>query len=250
MPSLKQFKKVIIAEWKAMYPEDDPEVNQEALLEVQNRALERLMDDIYLEQLLKVTGQEQEKYIRNQMEKGTAPAPLQRLHDLNTEGESSSSKDYLITVNPRPEVSVTNLVSKTERYLERKLHDGGMAVVEQRGSDVEGMGEGAHTHILVKANQTDATFRKNTRNTFKTLVGIPSKHINIRRIREGDLPKVLKYITGDKIEPKKKKMVEIDRQWRTDLGLQHLYLSTAGTPYLLPAGESDSSHNPDLTLPE
>lgn len=189
------------------------------------------------EALLKKQRQLHEQLLDKQCSEGAAPKYIQELHDSLAKNEMFDSKDYLITVNPKPDTPVESIIKKTEKYLGRKCHDGGVAVLEQRSQVLEDAGEGAHVHIVVQATQTDANFRKNTRNSFKSLVGVPSRHIHIRRIRQGELPEVLSYVNGDKNEEEKKKKVEIDRPWRENLGVPDLIISPGGHPYLLHPGK-------------
>lgn len=77
-----------------------------------------------------------------------------------------------ITVNPKPDVSFDKFVQKVTKLVNRKMWQYVEYAYEQRSDDAENV-HGYHVHILCRRNLNYKPSKciKNTRNTFKGIVG-------------------------------------------------------------------------------
>lgn len=132
---------------------------------------------------------------------------------------------YLVTVNCKPGVRVEELRKKVEKYAKRKMVREAEWVYEQRGAHELEAGSGMHCHILVtqRGDHFDGSFKAQTRNTFKTLVGIPTCHIDVRSVKPEHLADKRDYMAGNKTGEGKADRVKIDKIWRAANNLLDLY---------------------------
>lgn len=138
--------------------------------------------------------------------------------------------NYFVTVNCKPDVQLGELKKKVEKYVRRKMVTKAEYVFEQRGAHEGEMGKGLHAHILVqqRGDTFDGAFKVNTRNTFKTLVGNPETHVDIRPVKESFKEDKRAYMKGVKTQEGKAEKVAIDRVWRVNNNLKDYYTHENG----------------------
>lgn len=147
---------------------------------------------------------------------------------------------YWVTVNVAPGVGLADLQAKIEKYVHRKIIKRAEWVIEQRGKSENTMGEGMHMHMLVE--QSGALFlgdfTRNTRNTFKTLVG-NDLHVHVLGCKsEKDVEARRKYMEGEKVGKteaegaEKREKCAIDKVWRLKNNILPMYIHDNGTHQL------------------
>lgn len=132
---------------------------------------------------------------------------------------------YFVTVNVKPGVSTDELAKKVEKYVRRSMVRSAEYVYEQRGAHEGEMGKGLHCHLLVtqRGDVFDGKFKENTRNTFKSLVGSPQHHVDIRAVKPDWVDDKREYMKGAKTQEGKAEKVAMDRVWRVQNNLRQYY---------------------------
>lgn len=131
-----------------------------------------------------------------------------------------------ITINPSPEVTLTQLQEKVEKFVKRNMFEKYRYVYEQRGSTEENMGQGFHAHILLKRNLNykPSKISVNTKNTFKGITQVDNPQIlNIQHIGEDFAKDKDEYIDGVKTGEGKDKKQQIDKIFRKKNNLESVY---------------------------
>lgn len=131
-----------------------------------------------------------------------------------------------ITINPSPEITLTQLQEKVEKFVKRNMFDKYRYVYEQRGSTEENMGHGFHAHILLKRNLNykPSKISVNTKNTFKGITQVDNPQIlNIQHIGEDFAKDKDEYIDGVKTGEGKDQKQAIDKIFRQKNNLESIY---------------------------
>lgn len=124
----------------------------------------------------------------------------------------------MVTVNPRPGVTLEELQKKVAKYLTKKMITDYLYAYEVRNAE-----GGLHCHIIVKYQAKPYDFKRGTKNTFKTICDSNNSEIlNFRWVEEVDLPSKVMYLQGHK-QDKKMKGVEETKLYREKNNLQPLY---------------------------
>lgn len=140
---------------------------------------------------------------------------------LKLRKKKRSSEYYFVSVSPESHHTIEDLKYKVEKYVDRKLCVGTIYAYEWNKRGIP------HVHILVRQLEySDTDFRKNTYNSFKTLVG-NKKCVDIRAIPEDWVDDKIDYIKGDKWDIEKEELIKIDIQNRLEYRLEPFY--TTGT---------------------
>lgn len=156
------------------------------------------------------------------------PNDKQRMEYINNARNALMSKPIhaLITVNPKPGITLCELQKKLEKYISRKFIDGYIYCYEVRKEDHTGL----HCHILLKYNCRPYDLKRNTKNTFKTLCDSNNpKILNIKYIEEDLLKSKIEYILGNK-QDSKKDGVKASIEYREQNNLSPYYESTPPLP--------------------
>lgn len=199
--------------------------------------------------------------IRDRVQKGDF-AGMTELEQLmgqlkNKGGNGGNLKStYFVTVNCKPDVTITELKKKVDKYVKRSMIRQAEWVFEQRGAHEGELGKGIHTHILVtqRGDVFDGKFKENTRNTFKSLVGNPQTHVDIRPVHKDHIADKRAYMKGAKTGDGKMEKVEMDRVWRAKYFLKEYYThentngneEEANSSHSAPSRQASS--NPDATF--
>lgn len=133
-----------------------------------------------------------------------------------------------ITINPKPGVTLQQLVKKVDKLTHRKMFSHALWAYEQRGSTMANAGKGFHCHILAarNLNYKPSKVIKNTRNTCKSLVGNENNNsqLNIQVIGEDFAQDKRNYFLGtNKTGEGKDLKQSIDIVWRKTENLQAFY---------------------------
>jgi hypothetical protein len=136
------------------------------------------------------------------------------------------SEYMFITINPDPSLNLTVKsiydklckLCKSTRILEY------LYTIEQRGDTDDTMGNGIHSHVLIKHKFPKfCKLQQHFYNGFKTVIG-NIKHIDIKHCKNvRDVSHRINYINGEKKDNEKIEKVLIDRKWRQQWGIQNVY---------------------------
>lgn len=186
-------------------------------------AYTKILTDLYKEQIsYQITSKEDtvDPYILKLREVNKTVAKL-RKHAI-------SSHYYFVSVASKVGCGFDEFTKKLNKYVTRKMVVGAYYTIEwSRGAEINQ----PHCHILVYQDScSDRDFRKNTQNTFKTIVG-NLKCIDIKRVPEDWVIDKIQYIKGEKWDKEKEELMVIDRMRREELGLQEWY-QTGNVPLL------------------
>jgi len=132
-----------------------------------------------------------------------------------------------ITINPKPTVPFSKFFEKVQKMVKRSIFTDALYVYEQRGVDMETLGQGFHTHILAKRNLNykPSKVAKNVRNSCKQLVGNinSNNQVNIQFIGEEYAADKTEYILGAKTGDGKDIKQQMDIIWRKKNNLNVYY---------------------------
>lgn len=142
--------------------------------------------------------------------------------------KESGESIYFVTVNPKDDVSLEDLVKHTEKYTAQKHVTSADWVYEQRGSAEEQAGTGKHVHMLVTTKTCKSDFIKRTQGKFKALVG-NERHVHISHVKPEWVADKRKYMQGEKTGDGKDVKVQIDKVWREKNNLLPYYTINAST---------------------
>jgi len=155
--------------------------------------------------------------------------PLHEFKDqFKLKKDTVTENQYLITVNPKPEVSLPLLVKQVDKYVSRKTCTAVEWAYEQRGEDESQMGKGHHVHLIVQKPEKmrNKYFQDQTRATFEKLVGNPETHVSIKPFKIEELSKIRGYLQDIKADEKKHLKQEFDKPWRVINNLKEYYETT------------------------
>jgi len=147
------------------------------------------------------------------------------LAQVNMLNEKQVSPFMFITVNPKPTIKPEQLIKLVNKWCARKCVIAAVYTFEQAGEDDDNMGHHPHAHILMEHNMARSEFIRNIKNTFSQICNVNNdKLLNIRTCPEdSDIAKRYRYITGHKKDNDKAKKMEIDKIWRSKLGIDDFY---------------------------
>ena len=132
---------------------------------------------------------------------------------------------YFITINPKPEIKLSDFVSKIESITEWKIFKKGYYVFEQRGETEDELGKLPHCHILLEKYTIEfARLLTRLETSFKKYCNPPYKNtINVKtKIKEHALETLDEYMAGAKQNDKLDKCF-LDRMWRSKNNLKDIY---------------------------
>lgn len=154
------------------------------------------------------------------------------LEMLNQESDRLSTKSpfWLITVNPRHDISLTVLRKVIEKIVKKKSIKQYAYCYEIRKYE-EKKYKGLHSHIIVYQDDKPYNFKRGIKNTCKNICDINNPHIlNFKNIPNSQvLLQKYDYIKGNKSEAKSKGVAHtID--WRKLNNLSQIYESSPPLP--------------------
>jgi len=127
-----------------------------------------------------------------------------------------------VTVNPEPSVTFKQLETKVDKAVSKAWIESYAYAYEFRKLDNNN--NGLHVHILLrKGEKRQSEVIREVTNTFKSLVGIPDKHIDIRFYDYEYLNDKMDYLNGIKYDDDKKEAIELTKKLRTEMGIENVY---------------------------
>lgn len=154
---------------------------------------------------------------------------LQAVQELHSRKRQLSSTHILLTVNVKEEIPLQMMKAKIDKMIKKKWLTDYIIAVEQRGEDNSSIGKGIHFHALLPRAIEPARIRKELASTFKSVCDTSNSHcMNIRWLKEKEIPKVINYLKGQKKDSSKSAKTKMDSIYRTLNGLPDLlYPSTS-----------------------
>lgn len=148
---------------------------------------------------------------------------------------------YWVTVNVAPGVLLADVQTKVRKYVHRRMLCKSEWVYEQRGSTDDEAGKGLHVHLLVQPAKPISltSIRKNTYNTFKSLVGNEKCVCVLACKTETDVEKRRRYMSGEKDDDEKMVKCAVDKKWRLKNNLQDMYTYKNGEDELQEEASSE-----------
>lgn len=160
---------------------------------------------------------------------------MEKLLEIQKEKKKESDPRYaaFITVNPAKNrlEDFNELSKRVEKCLSKHWVNDYAYCYEQRSNDADDI-HGLHAHILLTRSIKPSHLEREVRSSFKAIVGIPDKHINIQYKKKDWIKDKLEYMKGKKTGEGKEEKVEIDRIFRETYGIQDIYYSE-GNPWKL-----------------
>lgn len=131
-----------------------------------------------------------------------------------------------ITVNPKMNTlqGFKELNEKVRKCISKVWVTDYCYCYEQRSADKDNV-NGLHVHILLKRGIKPSHTEREVRSCFKTLVGIPSKHIDIQYKRKDWFQDKIDYMKGNKTGEGKIEKTIVDTHMRQLLEIEDLYSS-------------------------
>jgi len=139
--------------------------------------------------------------------------------------KSDSPELYFITVNPKPGTTLDMLMKHIHNFCSRKSVRDYLYSIEQRGETEETMGDGIHSHILLKWNKKDNKYIKQfLYESCKRIVGSNMPQIlNVRRITNEVYQDKIDYLNGIKWDAEKDLKIKYDIKFREINKISPLY---------------------------
>lgn len=143
---------------------------------------------------------------------------------LNVRKKAKRYAYVFIVVNPKPDITLPQIVSRIEKTLKKKWIDSYLYSIEQRSITLKDMGRGIHINFLFELNKDKSPWqcKKEVYNTWKDCVGSVKA---VYHAFSNNPTNFINYIQGIKKDKNKKRMVEVDKKWRKSVGLLDFYSS-------------------------
>lgn len=145
--------------------------------------------------------------------------------------EKKNYSHLFLTINPPPAMHLEDFQKTIEKTLSTskglKLWiEGYVYVLEQRGENLEELGKGFHTHILIKLkdHKKKSEIDRELKNVWKNILDVDNYHIfNIKYIDADEQLRKQKYMLGRKSETIKHLKQDMDIIWRQNNSLKNYY---------------------------
>lgn len=136
-----------------------------------------------------------------------------------SEKMENSEKFFWITINPRPGVSLPELMKVQEKMISKKWIQSYAYVYENTDKGH------IHTHTLIKAEYEPSRARKEIASTAKSICDVSNVHIFKFVVLDAEKAKQkLSYMLGNK-KPNKMQGVDLTTKWRVENHLKKIYSS-------------------------
>jgi len=146
--------------------------------------------------------------------------------DKKKKDDESVKSDYVfITINPKPTAPMGEFIKNVEKSVKKSFIKKSLHVIEQRAEDMENLGKGFHTHILLnKGDYRISHLRREFARTFKNVCDVDNPHcFNVSLCKKQDLAKRQNYMLGSKADESKHLKQKMDIEFRKKYFLQDYY---------------------------
>jgi len=169
------------------------------------------------------------EHVRAFCEEGKTPnkltPELQIMMDNQANTLMTKPPYMLLTINPRPDVSLAQLKKVVEKIVSKKTITHYAYVYEVRKKD-----SGLHCHMLLKYTDKPYSFQRGLKNTAKHICTVNHKEIfNMKYIEEDHVPEKISYFLGNKKDSKKAGVIDTVA-YRKAQNLETMYESSPPLP--------------------
>lgn len=140
--------------------------------------------------------------------------------------EAAPKTDYsFITVNPRPDVPLSEFRKIVEKSSNKSFIKQSLYVIEQRGENMDELGKGFHMHMLInKGDYRPSHLQREFARTFKNVCDVETwQCFNIKPCKESDLRNRQRYMLGLKKDPTKHVKQKYDVIYRDKYAIKSYY---------------------------
>lgn len=164
------------------------------------------------------------------IDEGEADNAIPLMKSINEEkakrDEETAKSDYaFITVNPKPDISLSEFKKVIEKSSQKTFIKKKLYVIEQRGEDDKELGKGFHMHMLInKGDYRNSHLRREFGRTFDKYCDISNPHcFNISLCKEEDIIKRQNYMLNWKRDKMKHAKQLMDKVFRKKFGIADHY---------------------------
>jgi len=195
-----------------------------------NKLIRDLDNDIQAKVLMECIQQRYKQHFNRLLDEVDTETDLpliKEINDYNKKKEEETFKsDYVfITVNPRPGVALNEFVKTVNKSVQKTFIKKSLHVIEQRSEDMEELGKGFHTHILLnKGDYRMSHLRREFARTFGKYCDVDNPHcFNVDFCKPSDIYKRQNYMLGTKKDPAKHKKQLMDIEFRKKFNFSDYY---------------------------
>lgn len=195
-----------------------------------NSLKKNIDDELRAKALQEVLLNKYRSYYSKLLDDGEDDEVLPLMKEINEEkrkkdDETVKSEYVFITVNPRPDVPLTDFRKAVEKSVQKTFIKKSLYVIEQRGENMDELGKGFHTHMLIKKGDYRIShLRREFARTFSKVADVDNPHVfNVMLCKKSDLKKRQNYMIGDKADEKKRLKQEMDKVFRDKYAIMNYY---------------------------
>lgn len=150
---------------------------------------------------------------------------IEKLRQLHNSHIELKKEWYFLTVNPKPDITLTEFMKTIEKALSKKWLNYYIMVIEQRGENEQELGKGFHTHIIFNKGIKHCKVVTEMSNTFKKMCDTSNYHLfNLKSIGEEEKKRKVEYILGTKADDAKHLKQQMDIIFRQRNKLKSYYI--------------------------
>lgn len=129
-----------------------------------------------------------------------------------------------MTVNPRPDVILQDIVKYVDKAKNKKWITKYAYTYEQRSESIDTV-KGIHVHMLLyRGTKKMHEVQREFKNTFKKICDTDNMHcLNFQKVKPDHIVRRYNYIAGVKKDEYKHPRQHVDKIWRENVGLEHIY---------------------------
>ena len=171
--------------------------------------------------------------VKKDWEQGKICKNFKEVYEKLSIDENDKCEWIWMTVNPRPEIKLEEMVKVVEKYVKRTFIEKYVYVYEQRASkeNNKNIGTGIHSHILIKrnmeANISIYDIKKRTKMAFKNITDVNNNKIfHYKNMPEKYVIDKINYMTNKNLDEEhkdKEQKQDMDKEWRKQNKLKEMY---------------------------
>lgn len=195
-----------------------------------NNMRAQLDRDLRCKALQEVLLSKYRSYYSKLLDEGEADDILPLVKEINEDRkkkdeEQSNSAYQFITINPKPDVPLTEFKKVIEKASKKSFIKKCLYVIEQRGENMDELGKGFHAHFLInKGDYRPSHMRREFERSFKNISDISNPScFNIRNCKKSDLKNRQNYMLELKSDPSKHLKQEYDKHFRKKFCIPEYY---------------------------
>lgn len=222
-----------------------PELTDEEFHSIQKKAYSQVLQKKYVE-YFNYKIQQDVQYLNTGSDYSSQL--ITHIEELSARDRQLKSTHVLITINYKPDIPLPIILKKLNKAVSKKWLTGYVYVIEQRSENLQNIGTGIHTHLLIERTSEPARIIKEFKSSFNTVCDTTnSACLNMKWTTEKQLPKIINYMQGTKEKSKTSKCL-MDVQWRLSTGLEPIYSKGTLSNLLHSSGSSTPTDSSSSTL--